>query len=700
MDYLSRARELSKLLTEYQRAYYVTGRAIVSDMEYDRLFDELLLLEKEHPEIRTPDSPTQRVGSDLSSDFPEVRHSIPVLSLDKAYSDSEILAWIRKTMKNTEQELSFVLEEKLDGFSIVLYYEKGVLSRAVTRGNGSVGNDVTANVKTIYAVPLRLTEPVDIAVRGEVFLKKSEFERINATLMEPYANPRNLAAGTIRRNKSSETAQVPLSIYVYEGFWSESQGFTDHIQILSRLKALGFAVDPHLSFFCRTQEEAKRRLEEASLEGRAGSFDDIPAAIVDYTKARADLPYEIDGLVVKVNELSTRDELGYTEHHPRWAIAYKFEAPQAQTQIMDIDVQVGRTGRITPMARIRETQLSGSTIRNITLHNQDYVNELELAIGDTVAISKRGDVIPAVESVIEKNDLGNTTWKMPKTCPVCKAELVVRGAHHFCPNHDCPAQVKGRLSFFCAKGQMDIEGLGPKTIETLYENGFVRSIGELYSFDFNRLKALEGFGGSEGKKIESMKMAIEQSRKTPFRSVLVSLGIPEFGRKAVDLVCDAGYDDMDKLLDLADRHDTEALSAIHGIGEVTANLIIDGLNSEETRILIEDLRKAGLRMQDEKDEGPVLEQIFKGQSWCVTGSFENFNPRSKAMDEIKRRGGTEVSGVSRKTSCLLAGSGAGSKMEKAREFGVRIVTEEEFLRMIGSSEAKEEDKAEEQPGLF
>jgi DNA ligase (NAD+) len=247
---------------------------------------------------------------------------------------------------------------------------------------------------------------------------------------------------------------------------------------------------------------------------------------------------------------------------------------------------------------------------------------------------------------------------------------------------------------------MDIEGLGPKTIETLYENGFVRSIGELYSFDFNRLKALEGFGGSEGKKIESMKMAIEQSRKTPFRSVLVSLGIPEFGRKAVDLVCDAGYDDMDKLLDLADRHDTEALSAIHGIGEVTANLIIDGLNSEETRILIEDLRKAGLRMQDEKDEGPVLEQIFKGQSWCVTGSFENFNPRSKAMDEIKRRGGTEVSGVSRKTSCLLAGSGAGSKMEKAREFGVRIVTEEEFLRMIGSSEAKEEDKTEEQPGLF
>ncbi len=700
MDYFSRARELAKALTEYQRAYYVTGRALVSDMEYDRLFDELVLLENEHPELRTPDSPTQRVGSDLSSDFPEVEHTIPVLSLDKAYSDTEILSWIDKTLKNTGEKLSFVLEEKLDGFSIVLYYEHGLLVRAVTRGNGAVGNDVTANVKTIYAVPLRLTEPVDIAVRGEVFLKKSEFERINSKLLEPYANPRNLAAGTIRRNKSSETAQVPLSIYVYEGFWTEPVDYTDHIQILSQLKHLGFAVDPNLSYFCRTQEEAALRLKDAGLEGRTGSFSDIPQAIVDYTKARADLPYEIDGLVVKVNELSTREELGYTEHHPRWAIAYKFEAPQAQTQVLDIDVQVGRTGRITPMARVKDTQLSGSTIKNITLHNQDYVDELELAIGDTVSISKRGDVIPAVENVIEKNEKGNTTWKMPSSCPVCGTELVKRGAHHFCPNHECPAQAKGRLAFFCAKGQMDIEGLGPKTVETLYEKGFVRSISELYEFNFSDLSSVEGFGGAEGKKIEGIKMAIEQSRRTPFRSVLVSLGIPEFGRKAVDLVCDAGYDSMDKLLDLADRKDVQALSAIRGLGEVTANLIIDGLNSDDTRLLINDLKKAGLQMQDAKDDGPQLEQIFQGQSWCVTGSFVNFNPRSKAMDEIKRRGGVEVSGVSRKTSCLLAGSGAGSKIDKAREYGVRIVDEEEFLRMIGAAKDENQTEAEDQPGLF
>ena len=702
MDYIERSKELSRLLTEYQKAYYVQGRPLVSDLEYDRLFDELLLLESQHPDIRTPDSPTQRVGSDLTSDFPEVQHTIPVLSLDKAYSDSEILSWISKTIKNTGENLSFVLEEKLDGFSIVLYYEKGLLTRAVTRGNGFVGNDVTANVKTIYSVPLRLNESVDIAVRGEVFLKKAEFEKINATLTEPYANPRNLAAGTIRRNKSSETAQVPLSIYVYEGFWTEPENLTDHIQILSRLKALGFPVDPHISYFCRTKEEAELRLGQAGLEGEAGSFDDIPAAIADRTGTRASLPYEIDGLVVKVNELATREDLGYTEHHPRWAIAYKFEAPQAQTQVLDIDVQVGRTGRVTPMARIRETQLSGSTIRNITLHNQDYVNELELAIGDTVSISKRGDVIPAVENVIEKNEQGNTTWKMPEKCPVCGSELVKRGAHHFCPNYDCPAQAKGRLAFFCGKGQMDIEGLGARTVEILYDKGFVTTISGLYEFDFSNLRFVEGFGGTEGKKIESIKIALQESLNTPFRNVLVSIGIPEFGKKAVDLVCDAGFDSMDKLIDLADRNDTEALSAIKGIGPKTAEIIIDGLKSETVRKLIEDLRKAGLHMEDEKEEGPVLEQIFQGQSWCVTGSFVNFNPRNKAMEEIKRRGGTEVSGVSRKTTCLLAGSGAGSKLDKAREFGVRVVTEDEFMKMIGASDgaSAEQNVSEDQPGLF
>lgn len=686
MDKAKRAQELRALLSEYQHSYYVEGRPEVSDLEYDRLFDELSRLEEDDPSLKTPDSPTQRVGSDLTSDFPEVAHTIPVLSLDKAYSSEEIFGWISKTIKNTGENLSFVLEEKIDGFSVVLYYEKGLLARAVTRGNGFVGNDVTANAKTIHAIPLKLTEPVDIAVRGEIYLPKEDFEKINATLEEPYANPRNLAAGTIRRNKSSETARVPLSIFVYEGFWAEPTTFTDHIQILSKLKALGFTVDPHLTYFCKTKEEAEAGLKAAGLEGRAGSFDDIPAVILDATAKRKALPYEIDGLVVKVNELSTREQLGYTEHHPRWAIAYKFEAPQAETVVQSIDVQVGRTGRITPMARIKETKLSGSTIKNITLHNQDYVNELELAVGDTVAISKRGDVIPAVEVVIEKNNEGNTTWKMPEFCPVCGSPLVKRGAHHFCPNYNCPAQAKGRLSFFCAKGQMDIESLGPKTTDFLYDNFGVKEVEDLYSFNYDILRGVQGFG-SEGKKIETIKKALSDSKKTSFKQVLISLGITEFGKKAVELVLSAGYDSMDKLLDLASVGNGEALSSIKGIGPVTASLIIDGLQDPHIRKTIEALRSVGLKMSASGDSvvDAGLPQIFAGQSWCVTGTFKNFNPRGKAMEEVVKRGGVEVSSVSSKTTCLLAGSGAGSKLQKAQALGVRVVNEEEFLEMIGAS---------------
>ncbi len=702
MDKVKRAQQLRDLLGQYQRAYYVEGRPEVSDLEYDRLFDELTRLEEEDPSLKTPDSPTQRVGSDLTSDFPEVEHTIPVLSLDKAYSSEEIFGWISKTIKNTGENLSFVLEEKIDGFSVVLYYEKGLLVRAVTRGNGFVGNDITANAKTIHAIPLKLTEPVDIAVRGEIYLPKADFDKINDTLEEPYANPRNLAAGTIRRIKSSETAKVPLSIFVYEGFWSEPTAITDHIQILSKLKALGFTVDPHLTYFCKTREVAQAGLKAAGLEGRAGSFEDIPSVILDATAKRKSLPYEIDGLVVKVNELSTREELGYTEHHPRWAIAYKFEAPQAETVVQGIDVQVGRTGRITPMARIKETKLSGSTIKNITLHNQDYVNELELAEGDTVAISKRGDVIPAVEVVLEKNSKGNTTWQMPSYCPVCESPLVKRGAHHFCSNYDCPAQAKGRLSFFCDKSQMDIEGLGPKTTDFLFERFGVENVEDLYSFDYNLLRGEPGFG-SEGKKVDSIKEALQASKKTPFKQVLVALGIPEFGKKAVELVLSAGYDSMDKLLELADANDNAALSNIKGIGPITSSLIINGLKDPHIRKTIEALRKAGLKMSASGEElvDSSLEQIFAGQSWCVTGTFKNFNPRGKAMEEVLKRGGTEVSSVSSKTTCLLAGSGAGSKLQKAKSLGVRIIEEEEFLKLISfSAETENTEKSAEQLELF
>ena len=446
--------QLTGRLREYQQQYYVEASPSVSDRTYDRLLDRLIQLENEHPEYKRADSPSQRVGSDLSVDFPEVEHTIPVLSLDKAYTSQAVLQWIQKSENRGGRGLSFVVEEKIDGVSIVLYYEEGVLIRAVTRGNGSVGNDVTANVRTIGSVPLKLSEPFTMAVRGEVYLPKAEFAVFNAKQEVPYANPRNLAAGTIRRVKSSETALVPLRMFVYEGFWRiGSPRFSSHTQILGALIRLGFRVNPSVGVFASSAATARAKADAAGLQGVAiGNFTDIPAYIDKVAEQRKSLGYEIDGLVVKVNELAIREEFGYTEHHPRWAIAYKFEAPEAETKVLAIDVQVGRTGRITPLARVRSVAIGGSVVSNITLHNQDYVDLLELAIGDTVAISKRGDVIPAVERVVEKNEEGNTTWRMPQSCPCCHASLMVKGAHTFCPNAACPDQVLGRINFFYRAG--------------------------------------------------------------------------------------------------------------------------------------------------------------------------------------------------------------------------------------------------------
>lgn len=694
MDIKEEAARIADQLRAWQKAYYVDARPLVSDMEYDKLFDRLAEIEKAHPELRTPDSPTVRVGSDLTSDFPEVQHTIPVLSLDKAYSDEAILSWIDKSEKKMNEDLSFVIEEKIDGCSMVLYYEDGVLERCVTRGNGTVGNDVTANIKTIRSIPLRLPEPVTMAVRGEVYLPKEPFERINRTMDPPYANPRNLAAGTIRRVHSSETAKVPLDIFCYEGFWQGERPFSDHIQILETLKEYGFRTNPHIGYFCKTREEAEKRLRKSGLEGIAGSFEDIPSYITQKTKGRAALPYEIDGLVVKINEIAVRELFGYTGHHPRWAIAYKFEAPQAETTLLGIDVQVGRTGRITPVARVKPVRVGNSTVSNVTLHNQDYVDDLELAIGDTVSISKRGDVIPAVEKVIDKNEEGNTTWKMPETCPCCGTKLVKRGAHHFCPNPLCPDQIKGRINFFIGKEQMDIETLGPETAQVLIDKGALKDIGDIYTIDYVKILGNEpGFGT---KKILSIIKGVDESRKRPFHRVLVSLGIPEIGKKVVDLLIKAGYRSMDQLLALAKEGDVEKLTAIDQIGEKTARLLFDGLNDPAVQERIESLRAAGLAMEEEEEKNDAP-QTMVGQVWCVTGSFVHFNPRSKAMEEVEKRGGRTVSSVSSKTTHLLVGTGGGSKEQNARRLGVKIVYEDEFLKMLQKGMPEEKDAA---PTLF
>ena len=682
MDVKKEIETLVKTLNEYSRAYYIDAKPIVSDVEYDRLYDRLLKLEKENPDFILPESPTQRVGSDLSNDFPEFRHTIPVLSLDKAYSDSEVISYMQKTIAKRANDLSFVAEEKIDGISMVLYYEKGLLVRAVTRGNGEVGNEVTANIKTIATVPLRLTEEIDIAVRGEVYLAKEDFFRVNESLDEDKkaANPRNLAAGTVRRQKSAEASLVPLNIFCYEGFWDKSP--ESHLEILSYLKRLGFRVNDHIALFSSSKEKSEKMLEDAGLTGRAYSFTEMQDYIDFKTKERKDLAYEIDGLVFKVNEIKEREVLGYTEHHPRWAIAYKFESPQAVSTLLGITVQVGRTGRITPVAELKEVQLGGSTIKRATLHNQEYIDSLELAIGDTVSIVKRGDVIPQVEDVIEKNELGNTVYKIDMHCPCCNSPLKKEGAHLFCRNPECPEQVIGTLSFFASRTQMDIESLGPKTVKVFYEAGLLRKVEDIYSADYSSLIGQKGIGV---KTVEAIVDGVNESKKQPFKIVLSSLGIAELGKKSAEILENAGFDSFDKLKDATE----EDLLKVDGIGSVMAKIIVDSFKEPRLLETIEKLKEAGLKMsRDEDEKESDLDQIFSGTTWCVTGSFKNFNPRDKALSEIEKRGGKTSGSISGKTTHLLKGEGGGSKTEKAEKLGIKIVSEDEFLSLIGWGEKK------------
>ncbi len=684
--------EIDKLTSElriYQDKYYKEGVSLIADSEYDRLADRLIELEREHPELQHPDSPTKRVGSDLTNDFPEVRHTIPVLSLDKAYSDEAVLDFFSRSIQKEGGALSFAAEEKIDGISMVLYYEGGVLRRAVTRGNGEIGNDVTPNIMTMRSVPLSLPEPVDIAVRGEVYLEKSDFLRLNAEEADESkraANPRNLAAGTVRRQKSIEAVRVPLTIFCYEGFWSDrSQTPPDHLHILARLKGLGFRINPHLAFFDSTREKAEEKLRSAGLDGKAFAFSDIGGFIREKSAERPSLAYEIDGLVFKINELDVRERLGYTEHHPRWAIAYKFEAPQAEAKLLDITVQVGRTGRITPVAEITPTKLGGSTIRRATLHNQEYIDELELAIGDTVSISKRGDVIPAVESVTEKNSSGNTTFVLPAECPCCHAPIVQVGGLQYCPNPGCPDQVKGRIAYFASRDEMDIESLGPRTVELLYDAGILRSVEDIYTADYSAAASLPGLGE---KSIALLEKGVRESLSRPFSTVLSALGAADIGRKSAEMLVRSGFDSIEKI----QNGTVSGFAAIPGFGELTGERIVQAFASPSLRKTIEGLRKAGVHLDASQDaKGEDLPKTLSGTVWCITGSFEAFNPRSKALREIEKRGGRTVSSVTGNTTHLLAGKGGGSKRAEAERLGVEIVSEEEFMRLIGMEAAAPDD---------
>ncbi len=656
-------QQLSREVLRHQRLYYVDAQPEISDAEFDGLFDQLIRLEKKFPDLALPESPTRKVGSDLDNTFPEIPHSVPMLSLDKAYTTEEAAAWAEKTEKNADRELSYTVEEKIDGISIALSYKNGIFDRALTRGNGIVGNDITANAATINALPLKLTEDIDITVRGEVFISKPSFERLNKSQELAYDNPRNLCAGILRRKNSRDVAAFPLDIFLYEGI-SEALQRLSHMEILSRLGSLGLKTNPATVLFHNIGSDF---------------IEHIQQRITD----REHLDYEIDGFVIKVNECDVRKQLGATEHHPRWAIALKFESPEAETVIEDITPQIGRAGRITPVARLQPVRLAGVTVSNATLHNQDYIDALEAGIGDRVAISRRGDVIPAVERVVEKSPKAAVAWRIPSQCPECSAELERIGAHHFCPNKRCPARIHASLNHFVGKTGMDIESLGPKMIEVLLEKNLVRTPDDLYCFDPSQLLGNEGFGE---KRVELIRQGIEMSKSRPFEAVLTALGIKDIGRKMAKTLIAAGFDSMDKLLETADKKDIPALTAVESIAEKTAESIISGLNDPQLRRIIENLRLNGLHMKSEPAANDARSDTsMSGEIWCITGSFENFKPREKAAEEIEKRGGKVTSSVTSKTSHLLTGEKAGSKLRKAESLNVTIVNEEQFLERLNGS---------------
>ena len=661
---VERMRALEQEIRRHQQLYYQKNAPVISDREFDRLFSELQKLEKKYPDLASADSPTLVVGSDLDNEFPKFRHTIPVLSLGNTYSTAEALEWSEK--QAAPYKTTVGVQWKVDGATLVLYYEDGRLARAVTRGTGQVGDEVTANALTIRDVPRRLKENVTVAVRGEVYMTFADFAEFNESIGWIYANPRNLAAGTLKHKKPSEVARRPLRWVAFEGHFPRDVirklKLTTDQAVLKKLKSLGLPVSPDNQF-----------VPVARLE----------ATIEKFSAQKESVAMPVDGLVLKINDLEIRERLGFTANNPRWATSLKFEPEIGETSVVDIELQVGRTGRVTPRARLTPVKLAGTTVTYATLHNADYIAKLGVRIGSTVKVSKRGEIIPAVEEVVDPGP--GRPYKFPKKCPACKTALAREedAVDWMCPNPACPEKQLNRLVFFAGRKQMDIAGLGERVMEILFEQGYVKRLPDIYKLHEHRaeLENIEGFGK---KSVQVLLDGIEASKQREFRYVLPSLGLREVATHVTGILITEGYDSIDRIIALAaSENAAEILTAMDGVGPRTVEALVEQIRNPEILSLIAELKAAGLQMAAPvRDATQALPQIFADQSWCVTGSFAEFRPRDIAMEEVRKRGGRIVTGVSSKTTHLLAGEGAGSKLAKAEKLGVAVVSEAEFLKMI------------------
>lgn len=661
VDVQQRMAELSSQLRYHQHKYYVENQPEISDKHFDEMLKELSRLEEEYPLFKEADSPTEMVGSDLEAGFEKFEHTVPILSLSNTYSTQEAVDWAEKTVRKGE---AVNLQWKVDGATLVLYYEKGKLIRAVTRGTGQIGDVVTNNARTIRSIPGTLKEPVDLVARGEVYMTFSDFEKFNEESEGIYANPRNLSAGSLKHKKSRETARRPLRWVAFDlHLSSDPERFQSDSELLNYALSQGLPVFP----------------DNVTISYKSDA--DLRKAIESFEAKREEVPFPVDGLVLKLDDRFRRLDLGFTAAVPRWATSLKFEPDLAETTVEEIEVFVGRTGRVTPRARLIPVQLAGTTVTYATLHNADFIEKLGVRVGSRVKVSKRGDIIPAVEEVVDPGP--GKPFRFPENCPSC-GEALSRPedmVDWLCTNPSCTEKEVNALVFFCQRKQMDIAGLGEKTIRLLYEQGFIKKIEDIYQLKENEkeLGELEGLGK---KSVQIILDGIEKSKQKPFRTVMASLGMKEIGPFITDVLIQNGFDSLDKWLELASSKNAhETLDDMDGIGPDTASVVIEQLTNSENLQRLESLQKAGLQMEQPKETN-TLEQTMEGQTWCVTGSFAHFRPRDLAMDEIRKRGGRTTGSVSAKTTHLLAGAEAGSKLEKAGKLGIQIVTEDQFMDML------------------
>ena len=649
-----RIDELNKLTAYYAKKYYDEDAPEISDFEYDMLMNELKNLEREFPEFISKDSLTQKVGGTVKEGFEKVTHIVPLQSLQDVFSFDELYSFDER-MKKFDDNIKYVVETKIDGLSVALEYKNGEFVRGATRGNGQVGEDITDNLKTIKNIPKKLKENIDIVVRGEVFISKKDFDELNEKQDEEnkFANARNLAAGSLRQLDSSITATRPLDIYIFNVQKSDTIKFTSHYESLLYLEKIGFNVNP-VKIFCNNIKEAVKAIEKIGED-------------------REKIPFGIDGAVIKVDDLDLREKIGTTFKVPKWAIAYKYPPEQKETILKNIVCQVGRTGVITPMAIIEPVKVAGPTISKTTLHNEDFIKEKGLKIGDTVVIQKAGDVIPEIVKVVEEKRTGEEKdFEMPKVCPVCGAQAVREEgeAATRCIGIECPAQLLRSIVHFVSKEAMDIDGLGYKIVEQLIEKGLIKNIADIYTLSLEDVASLKKNGKKfAGNLIDS----IEKSKKQDLFHVINALGIKQVGIKAAKVLAKK-YKTMEELSNAS----FESLALTDDVGEITANNIIEFFAQEQTKDIIERLKNLGVNMESLQEEN--IDNRFEGKVFVLTGALEKYS-RKEAEDLIEKYGGKTSSSVSKKTSYVLAGEDAGSKLTKAQELGITIITEEEFENM-------------------